>query len=50
MTILRITSYQTRCHILNVSFLVPDMRREFGGCAENIAYNMKLLGGNSIPI
>jgi len=33
-------------HILNVSFLVPDMRREFGGCAGNIAYNLKLLGGD----
>ncbi|WP_374603620.1 carbohydrate kinase family protein [Niveibacterium sp.] len=32
-------------HILNVSFLVPDMRREFGGCAGNIAYALKLLGG-----
>lgn len=32
-------------HILNVSFLVPRMRREFGGCAGNIAYNLKLLGG-----
>lgn len=32
-------------HILNVSFLVPEMRREFGGCAGNIAYNLKLLGG-----
>jgi adenosine kinase len=31
-------------HILNVSFLVPDMRREFGGCAGNIAYNLQLLG------
>ncbi|WP_041657556.1 carbohydrate kinase family protein [Azoarcus sp. KH32C] len=31
-------------HILNVSFLVPDMRREFGGCAGNIAYNLGLLG------
>jgi len=31
-------------HMLNVSFLVPDMRREFGGCAGNIAYNLKLLG------
>ena len=31
-------------HILNVSFLVPDLRREFGGCAGNIAYNLKLLG------
>ncbi len=33
-------------HILNVSFLVPDLRREFGGCAGNIAYNLKLLGGD----
>jgi len=32
-------------HILNVSFLVPDLRREFGGCAGNIAYNLQLLGG-----
>jgi adenosine kinase len=31
-------------HILNVSFLVPEFRREFGGCAGNIAYNLKLLG------
>jgi adenosine kinase len=31
-------------HILNVAFLVPEMRREFGGCARNIAYNLKLLG------
>ncbi len=35
-------------HILNVAFLVPDMRREFGGCAGNIAYNMKLLGGEPV--
>jgi adenosine kinase len=35
-------------HILNVAFLVPDMRREFGGCAGNIAYNMKLLGGDPV--
>ncbi len=33
-------------HILNVAFLVPDMRREFGGTAGNIAYNLKLLGGD----
>lgn len=33
-----------KVHILNVSFLVPIMRREFGGCAGNIAYNLKLLG------
>ena len=35
-------------HILNVSFLVPDMRREFGGCAGNIAYNLQLLGGSPL--
>ena len=35
-----------KVHILNVSFLVPRMRREFGGCAGNIAYNLKLLGGS----
>jgi adenosine kinase len=34
-----------KIHILNVSFLVPDMRREFGGCAGNIAYSLKMLGG-----
>ena len=33
-----------KVHILNVSFLVPTLRREFGGCAGNIAYNLKLLG------
>ncbi|HJV25109.1 MAG TPA: carbohydrate kinase family protein [Aromatoleum sp.] len=35
-------------HILNVSFLVPDMRREFGGCAGNIAYNLGLLGADPL--
>jgi adenosine kinase len=35
-------------HILNVAFLVPTMRREFGGCAGNIAYNLSLLGGDPI--
>ena len=35
-----------KLHILNVAFLVPDMRREFGGCAGNIAYNLHMLGGN----
>lgn len=35
-------------HILNVSFFVPEMRREFGGCAGNIAYNLKLLGGEPL--
>jgi adenosine kinase len=34
-------------HILNVSFLVPTMRREFGGCAGNIAYALNLLGGDA---
>ncbi|SJM94221.1 Adenosine kinase [Crenothrix polyspora] len=33
-----------KVHILNVSFLVPTLRREYGGCAGNIAYNLKLLG------
>jgi len=37
-------------HILNVSFMVPKMRREFGGCAGNIAYNLKLLGGEVLPM
>jgi adenosine kinase len=35
-------------HILNVAFHVPDMRREFGGCAGNIAYSLKLLGGEPL--
>jgi adenosine kinase len=35
-------------HILNVAFLVPDMRREFGGCAGNIAYTLQLLGGEPL--
>ncbi len=35
-------------HILNVAFLVPEMRREFGGCAGNIAYNLKLLGSEPL--
>ncbi len=39
-----------KIHILNVSFLVPQLRREFGGCAGNIAYNLKLLGGAPIPM
>ena len=37
-------------HILNVSFLVPDMRREFGGCAGNIAYGLRQLGGTPLPV
>jgi adenosine kinase len=35
-------------HILNVSFLVPELRREFGGCAGNIAYNLKMLGSEPL--
>jgi adenosine kinase len=35
-------------HILNVAFLVPELRREFGGCAGNIGYNLKLLGGDPV--
>jgi adenosine kinase len=37
-------------HILNVSFLVPELRREYGGCAGNIAYNLHLLGGAALPM
>ena len=37
-------------HILNVAFLVPRLRREFGGCAGNIAYSLKLLGGDPLPM
>jgi adenosine kinase len=39
-----------KIHILNVSFLVPEMRREFGGCAANIAYSLKLLGDRGLPM
>jgi adenosine kinase len=39
-----------KVHILNVAFLVPRMRREFGGCAGNIAYNLRLLGDDPIPV
>jgi adenosine kinase len=39
-----------KVHILNVSFLVPRMRREFGGCSGNIAYNLKLLGDDPLPM
>ena len=35
-------------HILNVSFLVPEMRREYGGCAGNIAYSLHMLGGSPL--
>ena len=37
-------------HILNVSFLVPALRRDFGGCAGNIAYSLKLFGGEPLPM
>jgi adenosine kinase len=39
-----------KIHILNVAFLVPEMRREFGGCAANIAYGLKLLGDRAIAM
>src|SRR5260221_9279655 len=39
-----------KIHILNVSVLVPDMRREYGGCAANIAYSLKLLGDRGVPM
>src|SRR5208337_2457949 len=39
-----------KIHILNVSFLVPEMRREFGGCAANIAYGLNLLGDRGLPM
>ncbi|MDV6346684.1 carbohydrate kinase family protein [Nitrosomonas sp. Is35] len=37
-----------KIHVLNVAFLVPEMRREFGGCAGNIAYNLKMLDGEPV--
>ena len=39
-----------KVHLLSVSFMVPQLRREFGGCAGNIAYNLKLLGGDPVPM
>jgi adenosine kinase len=39
-----------KVHMLNVAFLVPELRREFGGCAGNIAYNLKLLGDDPMPM
>jgi adenosine kinase len=39
-----------RIHMLNVSFLVPSLKRNFGGCAGNIAYNLKLLDGDGVPM
>lgn len=37
-----------KVHMLNVAFLVPEMRREFGGCAGNIAYNLQAIGGKPV--
>jgi adenosine kinase len=37
-------------HNLSVSFIVPSLRREFGGCAGNIAYGLKQLGGDALPM
>jgi adenosine kinase len=39
-----------KIHVLNVAFLVPELRRQFGGCAGNIAYNLKLLGDAGYPM
>ena len=39
-----------KIHMLNVSFLVPSMKRNFGGCSGNIAYNLRLLGGDGAPM
>jgi adenosine kinase len=39
-----------KLHILNVAFMVPEMRREYGGCAANIAYSLKLLGDRGVPM
>ena len=39
-----------KLHVLNVSFLVPEMRREFGGCAANIAYGLSLLGDRGLAM
>ena len=39
-----------KVHMLNVAFLTPRLKREFGGCAANIAYNLKMLGGEPIVL
>ena len=39
-----------KIHMLNVSFLVPQLRREYGGCAGNIAFNLRLLGDRGYPM
>ncbi len=40
----------SQLHILNVSFLVPGLRREYGGCAGNIAYGLRQLGAQAVPL
>ena len=40
----------SQLHILNVSFLVPALRREYGGCAGNIAYGLRQLGSEAVPL
>ncbi|MCZ8016607.1 MAG: carbohydrate kinase family protein [Limnobacter sp.] len=37
-------------HILNVAFLVPSLRKDWGGCAGNIAYSLNMLGGKPVPM
>ena len=44
----RSTILPDQLHILNVAFLVPEMRKEFGGCAGNVAYNLSALGGDPL--
>ena len=39
-----------KTHMLNVAFLVPELHRNFGGCAGNIAYTLKKLGGEPVPM
>lgn len=39
-----------KVHVLNVAFMVPELRREFGGCAGNIAYTLDMLGGAALPM
>ncbi|QHE87782.1 carbohydrate kinase family protein [Hydrogenophaga sp. BPS33] len=40
----------SQLHILNVSFLVPGLRREYGGCAGNIVYGLRQLGAQAVPL
>ena len=39
-----------KVHMLSVAFLVPELRKEFGGCAGNIAFNLQMLGGDPLPM